>query len=62
MWPESRKVADSLGLCRVRDFEVIDIYPFGVQLTWEKEGSPTTSIVFEKGGSLPSTKSLTFYR
>jgi hypothetical protein len=48
--------------CRVRDFEVMDIYPFGVQLSWEKDGEPTTSIVFELNGPLPSTKSLTFYR
>jgi len=49
-------------LCRVRDFEVMDIYPFGVQLSWEKDGQPTTSVVFERDGPLPSTKSLTFYR
>ena len=49
-------------LCRVRDFEVMDVYPFGVQLTWEKDGAPTTSVVFEQNGPLPSTKSLTFYR
>ena len=48
--------------CRVRDFEVMDVYPFGAQLTWEKEGAPTTSVVFERNGPLPSTKSLTFYR
>lgn len=40
----------------------MDVYPFGVQLTWEKEGAPTTSVVFERNGPLPSTKSLTFYR
>lgn len=40
----------------------MDVYPFSVQLSWEKDGSPTTSIVFERGGTLPSTKSLTFYR
>lgn len=52
----------NLLCCRVRDFEVMDVYPFGVQLTWEKEGAPTTSVVFERNGPLPSTKSLTFYR
>ena len=49
-------------LFRVRDFEVMDIYPYGVQLTWEKDGVPTSSVVFERNGPIPSVKSLTFYR
>lgn len=48
--------------CRVRDFEVMDIYPYGIQLSWEKDGVPTSNIVFDRNGPIPSVKSLTFYR
>jgi hypothetical protein len=48
--------------CRVKEFEVIDIFPFGVNFTWEKDGENTTTTLFERGGVIPSAKMLTFYR
>ena len=47
---------------RVRDFEVIDKVALGVEFSWEKEGQPTTSVIFERNSPLPSVKLLTFYR
>ncbi|KAK9827583.1 hypothetical protein WJX81_000587 [Elliptochloris bilobata] len=47
---------------RVRDFEVIDAFPFGIQFTWEKDGEPTTTVLFERNGPIPSAKMLTFFR
>lgn len=47
---------------RVKEFEVIDIFPFGVNFTWTKDGEETTSTLFERGGAIPSAKMLTFYR
>ncbi|DBB16364.1 hypothetical protein WJX82_007687 [Trebouxia sp. C0006] len=47
---------------RVRDFEVIDSYPFGVEFTWEKDGAPHTETLFKRAGPIPSTKMLTFFR
>ncbi len=35
------------GCGRVRDFEVIDSYPFGVEFTWEKDGAPHTETLFK---------------
>ena len=47
---------------RVRDFEVIDAFPFGIQFSWEKDGEPTTTVLFERNGPIPSAKMLTFFR
>lgn len=49
-------------MCRVRDFEVIDSYPFGVEITWEKDGAPHTETLFKRAGPIPSSKMLTFFR
>ncbi len=49
-------------VCRVRDFEVIDSYPFGVEITWEKDGAPHTEVLFKRAGPIPSSKMLTFFR
>lgn len=49
-------------ICRVRDFEVIDSYPFGVEFTWEKDGAPHTETLFKRAGPIPSSKMLTFFR
>jgi heat shock protein 4 len=46
----------------VREFEVIDAFPFGVAFSWEKDGETTTTVLFERNGPIPSTKLLTFYR
>lgn len=47
---------------RVRDFEIIDIYPYGIAFSWDKDGEPTSSVLFERGGPIPSAKMLTFFR
>lgn len=47
---------------RVKEFDVIDIFPFGVTFTWTKDGEATTTTLFERGGAIPSAKMLTFYR
>eukprot|EP00250_Pteridium_aquilinum_P013504 c21375_g1_i1 orf=501-3035(-) len=57
---------------RVREFEVQDAFPFSIALAWKgsapesEEGATaetqTSSVVFPKGNSVPSTKMLTFYR
>lgn len=31
---------------QVRHFDVKDLYPFKVNISWEKDGSPTTSQLF----------------
>lgn len=49
-------------VCRVRDFEVIDKTPFGIEFAWEKDGQPVTSVLFERNSPIPSIKQLTFYR
>lgn len=46
----------------MRDFEVIDSYPFGVEFTWEKDGAPHTETLFKRAGPIPSSKMLTFFR
>ena len=48
--------------CRVRDFEVVDIYPFGVEFTWEKDGQPHTQLLFDRNSTVPSAKLLTLFR
>lgn len=30
-------------LARVRDFQVVDSFPYGVAFSWEKDGAPVTS-------------------
>ena len=51
---------------RVRDFSVQDIISYPVEFTWEKApdipDEDTSLVVFNKGGVMPSTKILTFYR
>ncbi len=47
---------------RVRDFEVIDAFPFGIQFSWDKDGEQTTTVLFERNGPIPSAKMLTFFR
>lgn len=51
---------------RVRDFAVQDICSYPVEFGWEKApdipDEDTSLTVFNKGGVLPSTKILTFYR
>ena len=46
----------------MRDFEVIDIFPYGVEVSWEKDGEKVSSVVFPRNGPLPSLKSLTFFK
>ena len=41
---------------------MIDSFPFGIQFTWDKDGEANTSVLFERGGPIPSTKMLTFLR
>ena len=48
--------------CRVRDFEVVDIFPFGVAFDWEKDGEATSTVLFERNCPIPSAKVLTFHR
>ncbi len=47
---------------KVREFQVRDACPYGVQFSWEREGEAVTSVVFERGSSVPSAKMLTFFR
>ncbi|KAB8337321.1 hypothetical protein FH972_021621 [Carpinus fangiana] len=51
---------------RVRDFTVHDIVPYPIEFTWEKSADipdeDTSLTVFNRGGVMPSTKILTFYR
>ena len=51
---------------RVRDFAVQDIVGYPIEFAWEKApdipDEDTSLTVFNKGGVLPSTKILTFYR
>jgi len=51
---------------RVRDFSVHDIVSHPIEFTWEKSpeipDEETSLTVFQKGGVMPSTKILTFYR
>ena len=47
---------------KVREFQVQDAFPYGVQFSWDKDGEKITSTVFERGSHVPSAKMLTFYR
>ncbi|KAK2079079.1 hypothetical protein QBZ16_002769 [Prototheca wickerhamii] len=48
---------------RVRDFQVLDALPYGVEFSWEgRDGKPVVSTVFERGSAVPSAKMLTFFR
>lgn len=51
---------------RVRDFSVQDVVPYPIEFAWEKSADipdeDTSLVVFNKGGVMPSTKILTFYR
>jgi heat shock 70kDa protein 4 len=51
---------------KVRDFSVQDIISYPIEFAWEKApdipDEDTSLVVFNRGGALPSTKILTFYR
>lgn len=51
---------------RVRDFSIHDIVSYPIEFTWEQSpeipDEDTSLTVFNKGGVMPSTKILTFYR
>lgn len=51
---------------RVRDFAIHDIVNYPIEFTWEKSpdipDEDTSLTVFNRGGIMPSTKILTFYR
>lgn len=49
---------------RVRDFSMLDITPYSVRVSWERQpdDDDTELTVFPKGNHIPSTKVLTFYR
>ncbi|KAF3768019.1 hypothetical protein M406DRAFT_80500 [Cryphonectria parasitica EP155] len=51
---------------KVRDFAVQDAISYPIEFAWEKAADipdeDTSLVVFNKGGILPSTKILTFYR
>ena len=51
---------------RVRDFSIHDIVNYPIEFKWEKSpdipDEDTSLTVFNKGGTMPSTKILTFYR
>ena len=48
--------------CRVRDFEVVDIFPFGLAFDWDKDGEHIFTVLFESNCPIPSAKVLTFHR
>ena len=41
---------------------MVDIFPFGVAFDWEKDGEPTSTVLFERNCAIPSAKMLTFHR
>ena len=49
---------------RVREFSMVDITPYSVTVSWEREPEDEDNAltVFPKGNNIPSTKVLTFYR
>ena len=47
---------------RVREFQVQDSFPYGVEFSWEKDGEQVSNVVFETGSHVPCAKMLTFYR
>jgi heat shock protein 4 len=47
---------------RVREFQVQDSFPYGVEFSWEKDGERVSNVVFETGSHVPCAKMLTFYR
>mmetsp|Transcript_10607 Transcript_10607/g.36870 ORF Transcript_10607/g.36870 Transcript_10607/m.36870 type:complete len:821 (-) Transcript_10607:99-2561(-) len=55
---------------RVREFEVVDAYPYEVSFMWQAapddeaaaSGGVCNSVVFQKNNPVPSTKLLTFFR
>jgi hypothetical protein len=46
----------------VRDFEVVDIQPYAVNISYERDGEAITQQLFAKGDALPSTKMVSFAR
>ena len=47
---------------RVKEFEIMNCQPYAVAFSWEKDGEPTQSLVFERNSPYPATKLLTFFR
>lgn len=47
---------------RVREFQVQDCFPYGIEFSWEKDGERVSNVVFNKGSHVPCAKMLTFYR
>lgn len=47
---------------KVKEFEVADAQPYSIEFSWEKEGVPSTNVVFERNSPYPSTRVLTFTR
>lgn len=47
---------------RVREFQVQDCFPYGVEFSWDKDGEKVSNVVFSKGSHVPCAKMLTFYR
>ena len=41
---------------------MVDIFPFGVAFDWDKDGEPTSVVLFERNCPIPSAKVLTFHR
>ena len=41
---------------------MVDIFPFGVAFDWDKDGEPTSVVLFERNCPTPSAKVLTFHR
>ena len=44
------------------EFQVVECFPFDVNVTFEKEGQQVTAALFPKGTHIPSAKMLTFIR
>lgn len=47
---------------RVREFQVQDCFPYGIEFSWDKDGEKVSNVVFSKGSHVPCAKMLTFYR
>ena len=59
---KNRTGCSACRACRVRDFEIIDIFPYGINFAWDKDGERIVSTLFERNGPIPSAKMLTFFR
>merc|ERR1719409_1476217 len=48
---------------RVRDFEVVDSFPFPVSFSWQADGGEVKDMeLFERNNAVPSSKMMTFFR